>query len=67
MVQRVNGFSCHNPAQVALAKRGIDPAAAKPGASPVPAPAQTPNISREPVLATDLSRVGRGRFVDLIA
>ena len=42
MVQIVNGFSCHNSADAALAKRGIDPGAAKAKAAPAAtAPATT--------------------------
>jgi hypothetical protein len=81
MVQIVNGFSCYNSADAALAKRGIDPGAAKAKAAPAAtAIASTqggamagslstglqPTARSEPPQLSALSG-GRGQFIDLIA
>lgn len=34
----VNGFACHNCAEVSAAKRGLDPAELSPGATTAPEP-----------------------------
>lgn len=65
MVQLVNGFSCHNSADVALARRGINPAASKPSGAAPTAPATA--AGKPPVPAPDAGRVGRGQLVNLIA
>lgn len=74
MVQLVNGYPCHNPADAALARRGINPAAkaaapdaAKAAASDAARSAAPVEKAKSSVAAPDLSRVGRGRFVDIIA
>jgi hypothetical protein len=66
MVQIVNGYACHNSADVALARRGIEPAPPKPK-STEPTPARPAPSSVAAPSTADPARLGRGRFVDLIA
>lgn len=81
MVQLVNGFSCYNSADAALAKRGIDPGAAKARATPAAtAIASTQGAAVMGSLSTGLQpsarseppqlgapAAGRGQLVDLLA
>lgn len=80
MIQNVNGFACRNPADAALARRGINPAGpAQPASAPAPAAAtrgaatstslsagpQASSRGAAPLLSTPTG--GRGQFVDLLA
>jgi len=66
MVRIVNGYACHNSADVALARRGIEPAPPQPKSTdPAPARAAPPGAAAPS--NADAARLGRGRFVDLIA
>ncbi len=81
MVQLVNGFSCYNSADAALAKRGIDPGAARAKAAPAAtAIASTQGAAAMGSLSTGLQpsarsepaqlaapAAGRGQLIDLIA
>lgn len=66
MVQIVNGYACHNSADVALARRGVEPASARPKGAEPAAATPTPSGPAVPSVA-DAAQPGRGRFVDLIA
>lgn len=77
MVQLVNGFACHNPADAALARRGINPfapvqpAGSQAGATGTAVPDSPPagpqraagSVPSQPSAAS----AGRGRFLDLLA
>jgi hypothetical protein len=69
MVQLVNGFSCSNSADVALARRGINPAGPKQALVPTAA-AQAVTVQAQAQAtppAAEPERTGRGRIVNLIA
>lgn len=67
MAQTINGFAYRNPAEAALARRGIDPAAAKPAAK-APSPEAQVLATSQPTGATaEPAQLGRGRFVNLLA
>lgn len=66
MVQLVNGYPCRNAADAALARRGIDPTANSTAADSARSSAPV-DKAKSSGAAADLGRVGRGRFVDLIA
>jgi hypothetical protein len=67
MAQTINGFAYRNPAEAALARRGIDPAGVKPAAKAESAGAQALSTSQPTAQTTEPARMGRGRFVNLLA
>ena len=77
MVQHLNGYACYNPADAALAKRGIAPAAPRQAAGtqlqtitpPAPGSPSTGQLSAARLEPAQLSAptVGRGQLVNLVA
>jgi hypothetical protein len=80
MVQHVNGYACYNPADAALAKRGINPVSPKAPAGAQAQIASTQGAAVAGSLSTGLQpssrseppqlsapAAGRGQFVDLLA
>jgi hypothetical protein len=66
MSQTINGFAYRNPAEAALARRGIDPAGVKPAAKAESAGVQA--LTNQPPASTaEPAQTGRGRFVNLLA
>jgi len=67
MAQTINGFAYRNPAEAALARRGIDPAGAKPASATPTAGAQALATSQPAATTAEPAPMGRGRFVNLLA
>ena len=67
MAQTINGFAYRNPAEAALARRGIDPAGVKPAAQAPSAGAQALATSQPAAQTTEPARTGRGHLVNLLA
>jgi len=67
MAQTINGFAYRNPAEAALARRGIDPAGVKPAAQAPSAGAQALATSQPTAATADTVPTGRGRIVNLLA
>jgi hypothetical protein len=67
MAQTINGFAYRNPAEAALARRGIDPAGVKPAAQTPSAGAQALATSQPATQTAEPARMGRGSIVNLLA
>ena len=67
MSQTINGFAYRNPAEAALARRGIDPAGVKPAVKAPSAGAQALATSQPTASTAEPAQMGRGRFINLLA
>ena len=68
MAQIVNGYACNNSADIALARRGIDPAGPKHSGSVAAQGLTAPDpAGRGAAPPPDPARTGRGSLINLIA